>query len=77
MHETLPWQKRLLTERQRLDAKLRKLDVFLNTPRKPHMEGGIDKHDIHLLNEQRKAMSKYLHILTLRIERFEKEKVNV
>lgn len=54
---------RLLTEREQLDSRLHKLELFLSTDK------GLPAVDLGLLYAQQCAMRSYLDILDKRLER--------
>lgn len=66
MEKYLPHQQRVLTERDELDAKLIKLETFLNTP----LFDDLDEAEQGRLNRQYQAMLDYSTVLAERIEAF-------
>lgn len=64
--ELQDWQQRIVEEKHELDAKLVKLDMFLDGSKPSH----IEQLDWDLLKQQRTAMGQYSFILDLRIGKF-------
>ncbi len=60
------YQQRVLTERNDLDSKIRKLNVFLASPKSLE----IDDDERSLLLEQLSYMKEYRRVLDLRINKF-------
>lgn len=67
--ELQDWQQRVVEEKHELDAKLVKLDMFLDGSKPSH----IEQLDWDLLKQQRAAMGQYSFILDLRIGKFKGE----
>lgn len=61
-----PFQERVLAERQELDERRYKLNVFILS----QVFASLDSHDRSLLREQALAMTAYSEALAARIERF-------
>lgn len=64
--ELQDWQQRVVEEKHELDAKLVKLDMFLDGSKPSY----IEQIDWDLLKQQRTAMGQYSFILDLRIGKF-------
>lgn len=62
----LPYQQRVVDEREELDTRLGNLMVFIKTPGFHALDGA----DRALLKEQAEVMAEYSRILTKRIGRF-------
>jgi hypothetical protein len=69
MKELLPWQQRVLNERDELLDKIHKLRLFFFDEK----FSALHQFQQTLLHDQYKAMSKYCDILSWRIDLFEND----
>lgn len=63
------WQARVIAERDALKLKYESLLVFTNT----NAFESLHPQDAYLMNAQCDCMAQYLHILNMRIVRFERD----